>query len=166
DKNRIANWNRGLDNLAIFVRSPLTCRRYPRSPLQAALFSAVTTAFIIEAQKDMKPDYSLLTFLVLNATAHGQQFVPQTFAVPSDARTVNCLWVSSLLLSLSAALIAVMGKDWIGMYSSRPICNPRQWAELRTYRLRCVERWYMPGVIAAAPVLLHVSLILFGAGLV
>ncbi|EJD51456.1 hypothetical protein AURDEDRAFT_159188 [Auricularia subglabra TFB-10046 SS5] len=150
DERRIATWNRGLDNLALF----------------AGLFSAVTTAFIIESQSDMKPNYLQLTFQVLNATAFQQTFVPEPFVVPSSARTVNSLWVGSLVLSLSAALIAIMGKDWIGAYASRPVCNLRQWAEMRSYRLLCVERWYMSGVIAAAPVLLHVSLVLFGAGLV
>ncbi|EJD51439.1 hypothetical protein AURDEDRAFT_159171 [Auricularia subglabra TFB-10046 SS5] len=150
DKDRIDTWNRGLDNLALF----------------AGLFSAVTTAFIIEAQKDMKVDYSQLTFLALNATANGVPFVQQLFIVPASARTITCLWVASLVLSLSAALIAIMGKDWIGLYSARPVCNARQWTEMRTYRLLCVERWYMSEVIASAPVLLHVSLLLFGAGLV
>ncbi|EJD51451.1 hypothetical protein AURDEDRAFT_111687, partial [Auricularia subglabra TFB-10046 SS5] len=130
------------------------------------LFSAVTTAFIIEAQKDLKVDYAQLTFLALNASASGVPFIQQPFIIPSSARTVTCLWVASLVLSLSAALIAIMGKDWIGMYSARPVCNARQWAEMRTYRLLCVERWRMSEVIASAPVLLHVSLLLFGAGLV
>ncbi|EJD36751.1 hypothetical protein AURDEDRAFT_174198 [Auricularia subglabra TFB-10046 SS5] len=150
DDRRVQTWNRGLDNLALF----------------AGLFSAVTTAFIIESQSDMKPDYMQLTYLVLNATAFKQTYVPEPFVVPSSARTVNSLWVASLVLSLSAALIAIMGKDWIGTYASRPVCNPRQWAEVRTYRLSCVERWHMSGVIATAPVLLHLSLLLFGAGLV
>ncbi|EJD51462.1 hypothetical protein AURDEDRAFT_159195 [Auricularia subglabra TFB-10046 SS5] len=150
DDRRITTWNRGLDNLALF----------------AGLFSAVTTAFIIESRGDLQPDYLQLTFQVLNATAFGQPFVPEPFVVPSGARAVNCLWIASLVLSLSAALIAIMGKDWIGTYASHPVCNARQWAEMRTYRLSCVERWYMPGVIASAPVLLHLSLLYFGAGLV
>ncbi|EJD51457.1 hypothetical protein AURDEDRAFT_159189 [Auricularia subglabra TFB-10046 SS5] len=119
DDRRIQTWNRGLDNLALF----------------AGLFSAVTTAFIIESQSDMKPDYSQLTFQVLNATAFKQPLVPEPFVVPSSARAINRLWVASLVLSLSAALIAIMGKDWIGMYASRLVCNPRQWAEMRTSRL-------------------------------
>ncbi|EJD51514.1 hypothetical protein AURDEDRAFT_181817 [Auricularia subglabra TFB-10046 SS5] len=150
DERRTKAWDNGLNNLALF----------------AGLFSAVTTAFIIEAQQDMKPDYAQLTFLALNASASGEKFVQPAFVVPGSARTTNCLWVTSLVLSLCAALIAIMGKDWIGMYSSRPVCNLRQWAEMRTYRLLCVERWYMSGLIAAAPVLLHVSLLLFGTGLV
>ncbi|EJD51484.1 hypothetical protein AURDEDRAFT_159217 [Auricularia subglabra TFB-10046 SS5] len=150
DERRTKSWDNGLNNLALF----------------AGLFSAVTTAFIIEAQQDMKPDYAQLTFLALNASVSGDKFVQPPFVIPTSARTVNYLWIASLVLSLSAALIAIMGKDWIGMYSSRPVCNLRQWAEMRTYRLRCVEQWYMSGVIAAAPVLLHLSLLLFGAGLV
>ncbi|EJD51446.1 hypothetical protein AURDEDRAFT_19150, partial [Auricularia subglabra TFB-10046 SS5] len=100
DRERIASWNRGLDNLALF----------------AGLFSAVTTAFIIESQNDAKPDYLELTFLVLNSTAAGRPFVQQPFVVDPRVRTINCLWITSLMLSLTAALIAIMGKDWIGMY--------------------------------------------------
>ncbi|EJD45067.1 hypothetical protein AURDEDRAFT_27261, partial [Auricularia subglabra TFB-10046 SS5] len=130
------------------------------------LLSAVTTAFIIESQQDTEPDYARLTFSVLSATAAGVPFKEEPFVIDPSVRTINCLWISNLMLSLTAALIAIMGKDWIGMYAARPVCNPRQRAEIRTYRLGCVERWYMPGVIASAPVLLHVSLALFAAGLV
>ncbi|EJD45008.1 hypothetical protein AURDEDRAFT_165881 [Auricularia subglabra TFB-10046 SS5] len=112
DRERVGNWNRGLDNLALFP------------------------------------------------------FVQEAFTIDPGVRSANCLWIASLLLSLTAALIAIMGKDWIGMYTSRPPCNPRQWAETRTYRLLCVERWYMAGVIASAPVLLHISLALFAVGLI
>ncbi|EJD45045.1 hypothetical protein AURDEDRAFT_28027, partial [Auricularia subglabra TFB-10046 SS5] len=129
------------------------------------LFSAVTTAFIIESQQDTEPDYARLTFLVLNATAAGVPFKEETFVIDPSVRTINCLWISSLMLSLTAALIAIMGKDWIGMYASRPVCNPREWAEIRTHCLMCVEKWYMSGVIASAPVLLHLSLVLFASGL-
>ncbi|EJD45060.1 hypothetical protein AURDEDRAFT_29376, partial [Auricularia subglabra TFB-10046 SS5] len=129
------------------------------------LFSAVTTAFIIESQQDTEPDYARLTFLVLNATAAGVPFKAEPFVIDPNVRKINCLWIASLMLSLTAALIAIMGKDWIGMYASRPVCNPRQWADIGTFRLTCVERWYMSGVIASAPVLLHISLVLFASGL-
>ncbi|EJD45076.1 hypothetical protein AURDEDRAFT_22034, partial [Auricularia subglabra TFB-10046 SS5] len=129
------------------------------------LFSAVTTAFIIELRDDTQPDYSRLTFLVLSATAVGVPFKAEPFVIDPSVRTTNCLWIASLMLSLTAALIAIMGKDWIGMFSSRPVCNPRQWADIHTFRLTCVERWYMSGVIASAPVLLHISLVLFASGL-
>ncbi|EJD45087.1 hypothetical protein AURDEDRAFT_18364, partial [Auricularia subglabra TFB-10046 SS5] len=79
----------------------------------AGLFSAVTTAFIIESQQGAQPDYARLTFLVLNATAAGVPFRDEPFVIDPSVRTVNCLWVSSLMLSLTAALIAIMGKDWI-----------------------------------------------------
>ncbi|EJD45063.1 hypothetical protein AURDEDRAFT_64803, partial [Auricularia subglabra TFB-10046 SS5] len=100
DRDRVSHWNRGLDNLALF----------------AGLFSAVTTAFIIESQQDTEPDYARLTFLVLNATAAGIPFKEEPFFIDPNVRVINCLWISSLMLSLTAALIAIMGKDWIGMY--------------------------------------------------
>lgn len=129
------------------------------SDVQAGLFSAVTTAFIIESYKLLLPDSSPL--LARRALA-GDPAQPSV----ELARLLNCLWVASLMLSLSAALIAVLGKDWIASYVARPLCNDRQWAELRTFRLAGVKKWRMGDVIAAASVLLHLSLFLFGAGLV
>lgn len=82
------------------------------------------------------------------------------------ARAINDVWIASLLLSLNAALVALMGKDWVVSYSTRPVCNDRQWAELRAFRLGGVRRWLMPQVVSAAPVLLHTSLQLFAVGLV
>lgn len=149
DKDKIKRWNSGLTNLALF----------------AALFSGITTAFIIESQHDLKPDFAELLYRVQTATAHGRAYVEEPFVVTAQARLVNCLWITSLGLSLSAALIAIMGQDWIEMYVDRPVCNTRQWAEIRTFRINGVHRWYMPGVIATAPVLLHASLFLFGIGL-
>ncbi|EJD45082.1 hypothetical protein AURDEDRAFT_64769, partial [Auricularia subglabra TFB-10046 SS5] len=81
--------------------------------MQAGLFSAVTTAFIIESQQDTEPDYARLTFLVLNATNAGVLFNDEPFVIDPSVCTVNCLWIASLMLSLTAALIAIMGKDWI-----------------------------------------------------
>ncbi|EJD45097.1 hypothetical protein AURDEDRAFT_165968 [Auricularia subglabra TFB-10046 SS5] len=101
DQERVANWNRGLDNLALF----------------AGLFSAVTTAFIIELRADTEPDYARLTFLVLNASAAGISFKEDPFVIDGSVRTINCLWIASLMLSLTAALIAIMGKDWIEVRS-------------------------------------------------
>ncbi|EJD45031.1 hypothetical protein AURDEDRAFT_20144, partial [Auricularia subglabra TFB-10046 SS5] len=69
----------------------------------AGLFSAVTTAFIIESQQDTEPDYARLTFLVLNATAAGVPFTPEPFVLDPSVRTINCLWIASLMLSLTAA---------------------------------------------------------------
>ncbi|EJD45055.1 hypothetical protein AURDEDRAFT_114207 [Auricularia subglabra TFB-10046 SS5] len=72
DRERISHWNRGLDNLALF----------------AGLFSAVTTAFIIESQHDTQPDYSRLTFLVLNATNAGILFKDEPFAIDPSPRSL------------------------------------------------------------------------------
>ncbi|EJD36750.1 hypothetical protein AURDEDRAFT_188283 [Auricularia subglabra TFB-10046 SS5] len=121
DRERIGNWNRGLDNLALF----------------AGLFSAVTTAFIIESQHDTQPDWSRLTFLVLNATAASQPFVQEPFVIDGMVRTINCLWISSLLLSLTAALIAIMGKDWIGIVII--VIAGRYWHHIEHNRLEVLK---------------------------
>lgn len=113
----------------------------------------------------MQPDFQELTFraVIANAT---HPFVVQEFHTPVSARIVNACWISSLLTSLSAALIAIMGKDWIASYRMLPMDNLRQWAELRQLRSDSIERWYLREVIRSAPLLLHLSLLLFTLGVV
>ncbi|KZV84098.1 hypothetical protein EXIGLDRAFT_593330, partial [Exidia glandulosa HHB12029] len=132
----------------------------------AGLFSAVTTTFIIESYKLMLPDYTELTFRAMITNASYAASLLESFETPRSARAVNCVWITSLVLSLSAALIAIMGKDWIAMYPTQPTHSLRKWAAVRHFRFSCVSRWHMPGVIASAPILLHLSLLLFAVGLV
>ncbi|KAJ7612886.1 hypothetical protein DFH06DRAFT_147376 [Mycena polygramma] len=65
------------------------------SPIFAGLFSAVTSAFIIQIQPEIK--------------AHG---------TPSSVVVGQCLLYSSLSLTLLAALLAVLGKQWLMYYSA------------------------------------------------
>lgn len=88
-------------------------------------------------------------------------FVPST-----SARWINGIWFTSLALSLSAALIAMLGKEWLTAYlSSRPR-PPRSHALLRQARLEGLEGWWALHIIALLPSLLHTSLLLFSLGLV
>ncbi|KZV82623.1 hypothetical protein EXIGLDRAFT_338400 [Exidia glandulosa HHB12029] len=150
DKEMVEWWNRGLDNLAVF----------------AGLFSAATIAFIIEVYKDLKRDFIELTFRAMTTNASYAQTLDENFIVPASARLVNSLWISSLLMSLSAAMIAMMGKDWIASYGLADRSNIRDWALLRQHRLDSVLRWKMAWLIASAPHLLHCALGLFVTGLV
>ncbi|KAJ6551824.1 hypothetical protein B0H19DRAFT_951187, partial [Mycena capillaripes] len=87
----------------------------------AGLFSAVTSAFIIQIQPGLQPDpnaitQALLVALVQNVTgssptAQGIQI--QTLAGPTKTILVSqCLLYFSLFSTLLAALLAVLGKQW------------------------------------------------------
>jgi hypothetical protein len=80
---------------------------------------------------------------------------------------VNGCWFTSLALSLSLALLAVLIKQWIqNLYAPLPSAAPRNHAKVRFYRLLGLHAWNVPAVIHILPVLLHLSLLIFFAGLV
>ncbi|EJD47801.1 hypothetical protein AURDEDRAFT_62010, partial [Auricularia subglabra TFB-10046 SS5] len=115
DGTMLKDWNSSIDTLLIF----------------AGLFSAVSTAFIVEAYKLMQPDYTELTFQALLANS-SHPFVPAPFEVSGAARIVNCLWIASLIASLFTALVGILAKQWLSAYTSdRMGGSLRQWAQLR-----------------------------------
>ncbi|KAL1757541.1 hypothetical protein FB107DRAFT_209098 [Schizophyllum commune] len=77
----------------------------------------------------------------------------------------NAFWFISLALSLSAALMSVLIKQWLQAYSSNVSGTPRNQALVRQFRLIGVERWNVPLIVGILPMLLHISLLLFFVGL-
>ena len=72
----------------------------------------------------------------------------------------------SLSFSLSAALIAMLGKEWLIEYlASRPQPTHSH-ALLRQARLEGLEKWCALRIISLLPSLLHTLLFLFAIGLV
>lgn len=80
---------------------------------------------------------------------------------------VNGLWFASLAYSLSTALVSVIVKQWVQAYSAPTFQgSPRAQAEIRHFRYYGIEKWQVPLIIGLLPILLHLSLFLFFAGLV
>lgn len=100
------------------------------------------------------------------ANMSGKPYAGPSDSVDESARAINCLWISSLIASLSTALIAILAKQWLAFYPVSDRENLREWAQLRQYRFDALQRWHVPVLIAVVPVLLHLSLMLFLAGLV
>ncbi|KAG8733768.1 hypothetical protein FRC10_012147 [Ceratobasidium sp. 414] len=149
--------------------------------LFAALFSAILTAFLIESKDLLQQDPADVSTALLLSIAQSQYRVEQGLPLPSNAsslpsvpdftpsisaRWINGIWFASLSLSLSAALIAMLGKEWLTAFlASRP--RPaHSHALLRQSRLEGLERWWALHIIALLPSLLHASLLLFAIGLV
>ncbi|KZW01766.1 hypothetical protein EXIGLDRAFT_602572, partial [Exidia glandulosa HHB12029] len=133
---------------------------------QAGLFSAISATFIIDSYKQMQPDYAKETFQILLANVSGTHYLQPSDKVGASARAVNCLWLASLIASLSTGLFALLAKQWIASYSVPGRENLREWAQLRQYRLDAFRRWGVPALIGLVPFLLHLSFMLFLAGLV
>ncbi|KAJ6587180.1 hypothetical protein DFH09DRAFT_1142834 [Mycena vulgaris] len=146
-------WSRSIDILLVFT----------------GLFSAVLTTFIIQSYALMLPN-PLDTTNALLAQLVSQKFdapVMSTGSQPAHhIHWVNGLWFSALACSLSTALIAMLTKQWLEAYLPNVSGSPRHRARQRQSRFMYLEAWHVPGIITALPLLLHLALLLFFAGLI
>ncbi|KAI5887898.1 uncharacterized protein SCHCODRAFT_02553307 [Schizophyllum commune H4-8] len=143
----------------------------------AALFSAVVTTFVAQTSQALQPDYgrisaAVLLELVALQRARSPDDVPSA-GVDLDSLSattgdvwVNALWFTTLGLSLATVLIAVLVKQWLQEYVKTPSGPPRDRALIRHMRYKELVRWKVPFIISLIPVLLHISLALFLAGLI
>ncbi|SJL12503.1 uncharacterized protein ARMOST_15930 [Armillaria ostoyae] len=162
DANMLAEWRDTIDVLLVF----------------AGLFSVVLTTFVTQTSQNMQPNYNqastLILFEILKATAsNGSQISipssPTAFFSPGPSSSdewINSLWFVSLTLSLITALVAVLVKQWLHQYVAIVSdSSARDRARIRHMRYAGLQAWQVPMIIGILPVLLHVSLALFFAGL-
>ncbi len=150
---------------------------------KAGLFSAVVTTFVVQTSQSLQPDYAAMSasllyesILVQRAIANGSPvnviapsplnptitFVPATTDV-----WVNGLWFTSLFLSLTTALVAVLVKQWLHHYVALPPSGtPRERSFTRHFRYAGFEKWHVQVIIGLLPVLMHLALAIFLSGLV
>jgi len=95
-------------------------------------------------------------------------FVPQPFTPTPSIITVNILFFTSLGVILVAAFIAMLVRSWIRELDRglEAISDPKRRALVREYRNQGLLFWKLPQLIAALPILIYVSLLLFSGGLV
>jgi len=145
------------------------------SGLQAGLFSAVTTAFIIESYKWLRPDPNELSVQLLSQIA-GQlggsfnQTASQIRGMTSFRPNIwdvaiNTMWFSSLVCSLVASLLCILAKQWIREYMRSIPISLREDISLRQFRYDGLKNWGVKGVITFLPILLEVALASFLVGL-
>ncbi|CAE7072417.1 unnamed protein product [Rhizoctonia solani] len=165
DKERVDGWNESMDVILIF----------------AALFSAISTAFVIESYKSLKQDptdLSSQTLLTISQTlkliANGSQ--PSGTPPSSEVETplfqpslkaicVNVLWFLSLSLSVAVSLISMLAKEWCLEFMIGRAGSPGTQVRRRQQRWDGMVKWKMEGVIIMLPSLIHLSLLLFAIGL-
>ncbi|KAJ7647059.1 hypothetical protein FB45DRAFT_1099575, partial [Roridomyces roridus] len=150
-------WSRSIDILLVFT----------------GLFSAVLTTFIIQSYQLMLPSATDTTNALLAHLISLQPNATTPFPIAtapqsttSQLHWVNGFWFSALACSLSTALISMLAKQWLQSYLPNVSGSPRHRAHQRQARLIHLEAWHVPAIINALPLLLHVALLLFFAGLV
>ena len=98
---------------------------------------------------------------------HRQYTIPE-FSPEASSISINCLFFASLSVSLVAALASVVALQWVADYDAvitRGGSSPEDRAKRRQFRYAGVLQWKMGEIIAALPLLLYCSVILFLAGL-
>ncbi|KDQ08180.1 hypothetical protein BOTBODRAFT_119030, partial [Botryobasidium botryosum FD-172 SS1] len=152
DETIIRDWNQSMDVLLIF----------------AGLFSAVQTAFLVEAYKNLADDPAQLTVSLLRqidqhiqerASSSGQfdnnlaSLNSGNFTPSSSAVRINCAWFASLILTLGIPVIIVLVKQWLDKYGhSKTSGSHREQARLRQYRYGGLQQWKVPEVIGLLPI--------------
>jgi len=140
--------------------------------LKAGLFSAVVTAFIIESYKALKQDPSEVLLSRILAQLEGRvngtdiPTTPRFTPTHSDIR-VNILWFLSLIFSLATVLIGIIALQWLREHL-RPHTDlePQIAFSLHLLNVESLDRWYLPQVFTALPLLLQLALVLFLVGVI
>ncbi|KAK0441419.1 hypothetical protein EV421DRAFT_732294 [Armillaria borealis] len=148
----------------------------------AGLFSAVVTTFAVQTSQSLQPDYAAMSasllyesVLVQRAIANGSSVAsitpsPLNPTIPFIPATtdvwVNGLWFTSLFLSLTTALVAVLVKQWLHHYVALPSGTPRDRSFTRQFRYAGFQKWRVQVIIGLLPVLMHLALAIFLVGLV
>jgi len=153
--------------------------------LQAGLFSAVLTAFVVPKIQDLRVDPAqqsvyyqdqsvqilaqisqqialIGTQIPLNVT---QALSYPTFHPSASNCQVNIFWLMSLVFSLSASLLATAVQQWARSYL-RIYQGPKQplmTARVQTFLSDGLK--LMPMMVEATPGLIHISVFLFFMGL-
>ena len=158
----------------------MSLRRRLRQFLKTGLFSATVAAFIIESYKKLSPDSGDTTVTLLAQISQQLAGVTletsQNLTAPSNASfkpttsavRVNILWFLSLVLSLTSALSATLVQQWARRYLEfvQRRGAPHKRARIRAYVFDGVQGTNMYRAVEAVPLLLHISVFLFLAGLV
>ena len=143
--------------------------------MQAGLFSTVSSAFIIDIYKQLQPDTSDQSAALLRAillTLNHSAIPNETHTVlavqkypSSEIVTVNCLLYASLLLSLLAAFVAMLGKQWVNRYLEHKGGSTIERSGDRQRKFDGLKRWPFHFIIESLPVMLQIALLFLAGGL-
>ncbi|KAN0137370.1 hypothetical protein V8E53_004815 [Lactarius tabidus] len=166
DRKKVENWKGDADGILVFT----------------GLFSAVVATLLQVSLPNLQPSsqdasaFYLANVYQLLSKENGSQVTipssvtsldPALFNVPASAVWVNSLWLLSLVISVTCALLATLLQQWARRYRrlTHPVCSPHKRARIRAFFAEGVERLHLPWAVEALPTLLHICVFLFFAGL-
>ncbi|KAF9782843.1 hypothetical protein BJ322DRAFT_177731 [Thelephora terrestris] len=143
------------------------------SLLFAGLFSAISTAFIVQIIPSLQPNPSdltnalLLRILQQNKSFGGSDPLAPVMNVSPTVLRAQSILFASLSVNLFAAFIAVLGKQWILYYK-----RASTWGSVvdrgkeRQVKFTGLQKWGLHFIMELLPVLLQLALLLFGIGII
>jgi Family of unknown function (DUF6535) len=159
DDQRMADaWKQDAKGVLVFVSPKLLISVFVSmtSP-KTGLFSTIVGAFIIEFYKKLEPGSA--------SNTADQPSLPSASMI-----WVNAMWLVSLVLSLTSALVATLLQQWARRYIETPsvpnLNEPSDRARVREFLFLGTKKYKMPLAVEIAPILLHLSVCLFLGGLV
>ncbi|KAI9441113.1 hypothetical protein BJY52DRAFT_1377815, partial [Lactarius psammicola] len=170
DDENVKNWEGGADAILVFLTSPYA--------FQTGIFSSTVATFINMSYPNLQQDPNVITRSVLerisqqlpNATTNPtpSSSTQTSFSPSASVVIVNSIWFLSLVLSLTCALAATLLKEWTRRYRQiiRRDYAPHVHAHVREYLIRGTRESGIIGLFETLPLLLHISVFLFFAGLV
>ncbi|KAF9782685.1 hypothetical protein BJ322DRAFT_1009195, partial [Thelephora terrestris] len=135
---------------------------------QASLFSAVVGAFVIDIQRELRPDYNEMSFAVLKMLLDATSGIPNQSNVPvpsgpsASAIQVQCILFASLASALLAAFLAMLGKQWLNPHVEGSLVERGHQRELR---IRGMTTWRFRIIMDCIPLVMQVSVLLLGYAL-
>ena len=151
--------------------APLTCT-------QAALYSAVVSAFVVDSFHLVAPDDSdttlfnisarLMSFKLTTGFANATTLTDpanENAPPPEFAVKVNTLWFLSLTLSIISAFFSIAVQQWLRHIRIPKHIPLRDAIRLRQLRHKGLMTWQVPVIITALPALVQISVVLFLVGL-
>ncbi|KAN0127125.1 hypothetical protein V8E53_015063 [Lactarius tabidus] len=144
------------------------------------LFSATVATFVVESYGLLSVDSGGQTVTLLAQMSQQLVAISNGTVLPTPpplsnspanlpaAVRINVLWVLSLAISITCALLATLIQQWCRRYMALSYLHdmPHERARVRTFLFTGMEYFRMRQAVEAIPMLLHTSVFLFFAGLV
>ena len=180
DTDYVKKYDEDLNTTLIFVRSlsPVCPDRDSLSNSlspQAGLFSAVSSAFVIDVQSKLEPDPNEQSAALLRAillTLNRSALPAETATVPpaqedppGEIVTAASLMYASLSISLLAAFVAVLAKQWLNRSLRNTGGSMVERCGDRQRKCEGIEKWPLHLCVESLPVMLQISLLLLACGL-
>jgi hypothetical protein len=144
--------------------------------VKTGLFSGIVTVFVTISYVDLYPSSAETTNFLLeqilrqlkNGTNSVEVVSPPQFVPSATTIRVTMIWFLSLVCSLASAIYATLFQQWSRRYLelTRHRVAPHKRARTRAYMFNGIASFKMSRAVKAMPMLLHISIFLFLAGLI